>query len=293
MPHFHLNKYFAENPLIFNDFRLIQIGRLYFAPSDSVKLHIHREWYELTIITDGEGFVITNGIATPVKRGSIYLSLPCDMHEIRSSGEKPMKYDFFSFYSENPKYKSELERISNCITPEDRVFFDERISSLVCDAIMEFVDDAKFSDDILYSIFNQIMIYVIRDFENKTARSRITAASQSDAMCYRMMNYIDTHIYTLCNLESIADAMKYNYSYLSALFKKTTGNTLLSYYKTKRLEVAKFLILEGKMKISDIAETLNYSSLYSFSRAFKEEYGISPKQFALAVREISAERAEK
>ena len=288
MPQFHLNKYFAENPLTFNDFRLIQIGRLYFAPSDYVKLHVHREWYELTIITDGEGFVITNGIATPVKRGSIYLSLPCDMHEIRSSKEKPMKYDFFSFYSENSKYRSELERISNCITPEDRVFFDERISSLVCDAIMEFIDEVKFSDDILYAIFNQIMIYVIRDFENKTVMSRTTSASQSDAMCYRMMNYIDTHIYTLGSLESIADAMKYNYSYLSALFKKTTGNTLLSYYKTKRLEAAKFLILEGNMKISDIAEALNYSSLYSFSRAFKEEHGISPKRFALAARESNS-----
>ena len=149
MPHFHLNKYFANTPLVFNDFKLIQIGRLYFAPLDSISLHVHRDWYELTIITDGEGYVITNGVETPVKRGCIYLSLPCDMHEIRSSKDKPMKYDFFSFYPETQKYKSEFERISKYLSPSERVFSDERISALVCDAIMEVIDSAVFSEDLL------------------------------------------------------------------------------------------------------------------------------------------------
>ena len=161
------------------------------------------------------------------------------------------------------------------------MFSDERISALVCDAIMEFIDSAVFSEDLLYSVFNQIMIYVIRDFENETKKNRVRSASPAEEICYQIMNYIDAHIYSLDSLESIAVAMKYNYSYMSALFKKTTGNTLLSYYRAKRLEVAKVLILERKMKISEIAETLGYSSLYSFSRAFKESYGISPKKFAL------------
>ena len=94
------------------------------------------------------------------------------------------------------------------------------------------------------------------------------------------MNYIDTHIFSISSLEDVAETMNYNYSYLSALFRKTTGSTLLSYYHQKRLDVARQLIAEGTMKMTEIAETLNYSSLYSFSRAFKENFGISPKQYA-------------
>ena len=51
------------------------------------------------------------------------------------------------------------------------------------------------------------------------------------------------------------------------------------YYQTRRLDMAKLLILEKKLKINQIAETLNYSSLYSFSKAFKSKYGGSPSRY--------------
>ena len=98
------------------------------------------------------------------------------------------------------------------------------------------------------------------------------------------MNYIDTHLYAITNLESIAETMNYNYSYLSALFKKSTGYTLFSYYHKKRLDVARQLILENTLKMTEIAEILNYSSLYAFSRAFKAAYGVAPKQYAKKTR---------
>lgn len=279
MPKYHLDKCFVNDPLKFNDFYLFQIGRLYFAPSDFMHLHAHKNFFELTIITDGEGEVITNGKPTPVRRGDIYLSLPCDMHEIRSSKDAPMKYDFFSFRTENAEYLSRLDEMSRCLTLEDRVFSDERISALVCDAIVEFTKDSLFSKELLYSIFTQIIVYIIRDFSSTSPHAKRRNASTSDAICYQIMNYIDTHIYTMKSLEELAPVMKYNYSYLSTLFKKTTGNTLLSYYYAKRLDVARILILEKSLNISEIADALGYSSLYAFSRAFKATYGMSPKQY--------------
>ena len=280
MPQFHINKYFGTCPLRFNDFLLIQIGRLYFSARDEIKAHTHGDFYELTIITDGEGHIITNGTKTPVKRGSIYLSKPYDTHEIHSLGAVPMKFDFFSFYTEQREFLDALSEIAKKLGPADRVFSDERIGSLVCDAIMEFMKEESYSREILYSIFTQIVIYIIRDFESGSVGARVRNASEADTVCYRIMNYIDTHIYTMSSLDELTEVMKYNYSYLSTLFKKNTGNTLLSYFRKKRLEAAKALILEGAMNISDIAAALNYSSLYSFSRAFKDMYGISPKQFS-------------
>ena len=37
-----------------------------------------------------------------------------------------------------------------------------------------------------------------------------------------------------------------------------------------------FAIGEGKLKIGEIAELLQYSSIYTFSRAFREQFGVSP-----------------
>lgn len=279
MTKFHLNKCFLNSPVKFSDIYLLQIGRLYFDADDIIKLHVHKDFFELTIITDGEGEIITNGHTTSVKHGDIYLSLPCDMHEIRSSKKAPMKYDFFSFYTENEDYKKVLDGISGGLQLSDRVFSDERIASLVGDAIMEFINDTVFSNDLLYSIFNQIIIYIIRHIK-KEVSNKASTASLSEAICYQIMNYIDTHIYTLKTLDEIAIELNYNYSYISSLFKKTTGNTIFSYYNSKRLEISRQLIAERNQKITEIAEALNYSSLYSFSHAFKEKYGTSPKKYS-------------
>ena len=280
MPKYHLSKSFFQEPMRFSDIDLVQIGRLYFEPGDTMPFHIHKDfYYELTIVTEGEGEIFANGVSTSVKRGDIFLSLPCDMHRIVSSSSSPMKYDFMAFFTNNEKHRTELENISGYLSPQHRVFQDERIHALVCDAIMEFIGGSKFSNELLHAIFTQIIIYIIRDVAEGT-KARTSHATQAEAICYQLMNYIDTHIFSISSLEDVAETMNYNYSYLSALFRKTTGSTLLSYYHQKRLDVARQLIAEGTMKMTEIAETLNYSSLYSFSRAFKENFGISPKQYA-------------
>ena len=279
MPQFHINKYFGSESLLIEDFHLVQIGRLYFAPLDFIKPHKQGDWFELTIVTDGEGSIFANGVATTVTRGSIFLSLPSDIHEIRSSRDAPLKYDFLCFYTDNEKYSDALKKLSACLTPDNRVFSDERISALVCDAIMELINARDYSNELLYAIFNQIVIYIIRDFEFGFTVDRKRNASQAEGICYRIMNYIDTHIYTMQGLSDLADAMQYNYSYLSDLFCKVTSDTLLHYYRTRRLEAAKLLLSEGKLSVGEIADLLHYASIYTFSRAFKEAFGTSPAQY--------------
>ena len=93
------------------------------------------------------------------------------------------------------------------------------------------------------------------------------------------MNYIDTHIYSIKKLEDLAKITDYSYGYLSALYKKTTSNTLSDYYHEKKMDAARLLILENKYKIIEIAEMLNYTSVYSFSKAFTKRYGISPRNY--------------
>ena len=80
-------------------------------------------------------------------------------------------------------------------------------------------------------------------------------------------------------LEVLAEHTGYNYSYLSSLYNSTTGESLSSYYRTRRLETARLHIEENLLSITAIADLLRYSSIYTFSRAFKDAYGISPEQY--------------
>ena len=76
----------------------------------------------------------------------------------------------------------------------------------------------------------------------------------------------------------LLDQFNYNYNYLSALFKKTTGKKISEYYQSRRLETARTL-LNSKKKIGEVSEMLNYSSPFAFSKAFKRSFGVSPKQY--------------
>lgn len=277
---YHLNFSYIMEPRVFGETKLYQIGRLHCADGMEIPTHSHLNWFELTIVTDGEGIVLTNGVSVPVSRGDIYLSFPGDFHGIRSDVSAPLKYDFFAFSTSSAVLLSELEELTRTATPAARrIFRDERVRSLVADALAEIDGNGLYADRILTAAFEQILLYVLRNFRTLTpARHSVTVGKQEE-LCYRMMHYIDTHIYTMQGLSDLADAMQYNYSYLSDLFCRVTSDTLLHYYRTRRLEAAKLLLAEGKLSVGEIADLLHYASIYTFSRAFKEAFGHSPAQY--------------
>ena len=267
---------YVINPLKFGSVYLVQIGRRFCAPAQIIPTHPHLNWFELTVITSGKGQIVTNGEKTNVKAGDIYLSFPCDVHEIIVDENSKLEYDFFSFYCEDRELKKSLNSITRKFRGGNaRVFEDTKISALIQSAITEFpLSDKLFAKPILTNIFNLIVAYIVRNFND--IKQKTPAVSKSEVTCYQIMNYIDTHIYSLQNLAAVAEKFNYNYSYLSKTFKKVTGDTLLEYFLRRKMDVAKALIIENKKSISEIAEMLGYN-LYSFSKSFKATYGVSPK----------------
>jgi AraC-like DNA-binding protein len=270
---------FIKNPKPLNDVRLYQIGKRFCNPNASILPHLHVDWYELTVVTDGEADVITNGNVAHVVKGDIHLSFPCDAHRIISSEREALRYDFFSFYTTNEKYNEKLGELVMKCPADGRVFQSGKTTQLVSEAIAELEGGGQFFEQALEAIFNQIVVYTLRNTLLSVSERSQKNVSDAQMLCYRIMNYIDTNIFDMKSLDELSSALKYNYAYLSSVFKKTTGNTVLSYYQRKRLECARLILLEENAKIGEVSESLGYSSPYSFSRAFKEAYGTSPKKY--------------
>ncbi len=277
---YHLDKRFFSDPPQYGPLRLYQIGRLYCTEDTLIKQHPHIYWYELTIVTGGKGFVLTNGVPIPVSSGDIYLSFPSDLHAIESDSEEYLQYDFFAFSIERADLCEDLDRIVQTHRePQHRIIRSDTLRAMVSDAIAELDRNDRYTKEVLDALFTRIPIHLIRCFGREPYKNAPSTISEPEILCYRLMNYIDTHIYTMTSLEELAEATSYNYSYLSALFRRVTKGTLGDYYRCRRLETAKLLIAEGKLSITQISELLGYSSIYTFSRAFKEKYGCSPEQY--------------
>lgn len=276
---FHIEKYYVLEPLKLGNVYLLQIGRTHCTRDTVIDRHIHRNWFELTQILDGRGFVVTNGVSVPIKAGEIYLSFPGDIHEINTDKQAPLKFNFLSIWPDDKGLMTRFEEIMRYYSdPTKRVFTDKDIEYLIGNGISEIFLNDEHSDYMLESTFNQIMRYVIRDFEGRKKSGISLNIGSSQELCYQMMNYIGNHIYSLNNLSELSDLFGYSYSYLSDVFHKTTGETLMQYYTQRRLEVSAMLIKEGRMSVGDISELLNYSSIYTFSRAFKQYFGKSPTE---------------
>ncbi len=277
---YHLSNNYFQQPLVFGDLLLIQLGRCY-CNTDFQMVGDHEDLFELTVVNSGKGMLITGETEVKVGRGDIHLAGPWERHGIISDPAEPLKYDFIAFRTKNHAHHDRLMRIlKEHPTAADRIFQSENVVSLVANAIWELHNEEYCSKELIRHMFEQLLIYLIRAFQPKEKKhARSVETVDSEILCYQIMHYIDTHVYTIKRLSEIAEALSYNYSYLSNLFKVTTGRSIMDYFYERRLEAAKSMIVEQKMSITKVADKLNYPSLYSFSRMFKNRYGCSPDAY--------------
>lgn len=273
---YHINKSYIDAPLALGNVELFQIGRLFLGGGGSVPPHLHRRWFELSVVTDGEGLVSADGEAVPVRAGDIFLSFPAEVHGITSSKDAPMHFDFFAFYTEDAALSAALEAIvRNAPSAEDRRFADNGIRALIGAMLDELEDrSAPFSDRLLSLLAEEAILRLCRALD--TAKASV--ASGTDRLAFRLMQYVDAHVFTLHGVQELGDIFGYNYSYLSALFKRSTGSTLAEYLRAARLRVSRLLLREGRATITEIAEMVGYSSVYVFSRAYSAHFGVSPSR---------------
>lgn len=93
----------------------------------------------------------------------------------------------------------------------------------------------------------------------------------------QVKDYIDTGHGIATPLEDLERIFAYSRFNLERQFKKRYGVSLISYRNKKRMELAEYLL--QNQNVSSVAESLGFSSIYVFSRAFKQYFGISPMEF--------------
>lgn len=81
------------------------------------------------------------------------------------------------------------------------------------------------------------------------------------------------------SMAEIAEHVKLNRSYLSELYRRETGETLSDALARIRMETAKEMLKERRMKVYEVAEATGYSDSKIFTKAFKRMTGLTPKKF--------------
>lgn len=84
------------------------------------------------------------------------------------------------------------------------------------------------------------------------------------------------------NLEIVAERLNVTSEYLSSIFSKEMNKSFSNYLTEYRINLAKEMLLGGKLKTADIAASVGYSSEKYFFSVFKKVTGMSPGKYVIA-----------
>lgn len=90
---------------------------------------------------------------------------------------------------------------------------------------------------------------------------------------------IDASLNGDLSLKRFANDLFLNTSYLSALFKKEVGVTLTDYVNQSRIAYAQKLLRSTTLSIQDIAIHSGIPDIHYFTRLFRRETGMSPREY--------------
>lgn len=101
---------------------------------------------------------------------------------------------------------------------------------------------------------------------------------------FEVENYIKENIESDLSLELLASVVHLNPSYLSRYFKESTGENLSNYVTRCKMEKAAWLLDNTDQKINEIMLQLGYQKSQHFAKIFRDQYGVSPKEYKKGIR---------
>ncbi|MGE7823749.1 helix-turn-helix domain-containing protein [Paenibacillus sp. NPDC093718] len=104
--------------------------------------------------------------------------------------------------------------------------------------------------------------------------------SHNDHLTNRLLAYIKGHFWESdLSLTALARETRTSEAYVSYFFKEQTGLNFSDYLEKLRMDEAKRELTSSDRPVSDIAASVGYLSLNTFSRAFKRVNGISATEY--------------
>lgn len=103
-------------------------------------------------------------------------------------------------------------------------------------------------------------------------------SAETPELLDQVMAYVEDHLAEKITLSEIARHFFVSEATISLTFRKKMGTSFHRCLNQRRLIAAKTLIAEG-MLLETVGEQVGFADYSTFYRAFKQEYGISPRQY--------------
>ena len=109
--------------------------------------------------------------------------------------------------------------------------------------------------------------------------------SDDDSLMAQVTEFISENCSEKIKLQDVADRFHYNRTYISGLFRKTTGIGFYEYLTRIRFHWAVLALGNPEKNLSQVAIDNGFPDLKSFNQLFEENLGMSPKVYRGLIRQ--------
>lgn len=240
-------------------------------------MHSHEDICELLLIYQGIGTYSVRDNTYAVHKGDVLYYNQGDAHELRSTSDDEI--GTYCFGLQNIKFKN---LPPNHIIPADNlpVRSSGNLFSFLhdlCEQAYQLLDaDALFKKATAQSLATTFLLFAHALEEDPLDQPN----SELDTnFSLRIKEYLDQHFTEPITLKVIAAHFKCSETYISHVFKKTTGASPIQYIIRRRIGLAQTHLIASDYTATQIATLVGYDNTNYFNTIFTRIVGISPNRY--------------
>lgn len=275
---YHDNHVFFSCPIPLNNYLLYQTGEMY-CKKDTV-LYAHQQiCYEISFAVDGIGSSGAPELEI-LNKNDCFFSLFQEPHEMETDAQKSLRFHFLGFL---PRPGTAGERyivaIEKCIKESgQRVLNLPEIHPYLDEILFEVKQNTLLSLDVIDNLISRILIEIIRAYSSVEMQQISNAVTSESMLVYEIIAFLDENACRMRSLKELCAHFNYSYSYLSTLFHKIMPLSLHDYFQKVKMEEARRLLQKEGKSVTQVSQELNYSSVHTFSRSYKNYFGVCPSR---------------
>ena len=262
----------------FLDFRLFQAGWEQCAPLHSFGPFI-RNHYLFHYIISGRGFLdatIADGSTRhyDLEAGQGFIVYPGQINTYSADQEQPWKYVWLEF--DGLRIARYLHDAGLSVEQPIYKPINMEQAEKLQDIMLHIAGHSKAST--LY-LFGYLCLFMDQLIQSSAARRDIRNTRAQDFYVEDAIRYMEANYDRELTVEELANVFQLNRSYFSKLFRQKEGCPPQEYLIRLRLSKAAELMVNTEMSINDISVSCGYPNQVHFSRAFKQRYDMSPREW--------------